>query len=262
MSDAPAIPTTEELHAFADGLLATERRSAIESWLASRPDEAARVADYSRINAELHRLYDPVLSEPVPAAWQEQPRRRWLPSPAHMAVAAGWLALGLVGGWLLRDAMIAPPRTSPSAVALTPPLSTQAAIAHSVFVVEVRHPVEVAANEEEHLVAWLSKRMGRALKAPRLDSHGFKLVGGRLLPAAEGGVACQFMYEQASGKRITLFIKSAPGASAETAFHFAEREGVSTFYWLDGPLGYALSGDLDRDALLRLARQVYEQINS
>ena len=58
----------------------------------------------------------------------------------------------------------------------------RAAIAHVVYSPEVRHPVEVAANEEAHLVRWLSKRLGIQLKVPHLGALGYSLVGGRLLP--------------------------------------------------------------------------------
>ena len=37
----------------------------------------------------------------------------------------------------------------------------QAVLAHVVYSPEVRHPVEVRAAQQEHLVQWLSKRLGR-----------------------------------------------------------------------------------------------------
>ena len=49
--------------------------------------------------------------------------------------------------------------------------------------------------------------------------------------------------------------------SSETAFRFAQERGVGVFYWLDGKFGYALSGEIDKAALLRVAEAVYQQLN-
>jgi anti-sigma factor RsiW len=49
--------------------------------------------------------------------------------------------------------------------------------AHAAYVPEVRHPVEVAASEQQHLIAWLSKRLSRPLRAPSLDAAGYQLLG-------------------------------------------------------------------------------------
>ena len=80
------------------------------------------------------------------------------------------------------------------------------AVAHAVYTPEVRHPVEVHADQEAHLTAWLSKRLGAPLKPPALADAGYQLVGGRLLPGATGSVA-QFMYEDASHQRLTLYVQ-------------------------------------------------------
>ncbi|HEX7465011.1 MAG TPA: anti-sigma factor, partial [Usitatibacter sp.] len=69
----------------------------------------------------------------------------------------------------------------------------------------MRHPVEVDAKDQDHLVKWLSKRLDMALTVPVLSTEGFELLGGRLLPGNDGPVA-QFMYQDASGKRLTLYV--------------------------------------------------------
>jgi anti-sigma factor RsiW len=46
-----------------------------------------------------------------------------------------------------------------------------------------------------------------------------------------------------------------------TAFRFANEEGISVFHWLEGPLSYALAGEIDRAALLAIAEAVYQQIS-
>ena len=138
-------------------------------------------------------------------------------------------------------------------------LVAQATAAYRVYSVEVRHPVEVRA-EEAHLIGWLSKRVGTPLSAPDLRDYGFALMGGRLLPATDG-VAAQFMYEDAAGRRVTSYMR-ANTSGEETAFRFSEQDGLAAFYWLDGALGYALVGPLPRPEMLELARAMYRQTES
>ena len=116
------------------------------------------------------------------------------------------------------------------------------------------------ADQQEHLVKWLSKRLGSELKAPVLTQQGFELVGGRLLPGGKGPVA-QFMYQDARGQRITLYISLRDAEPRDTAFRFSQEDKVAVFYWIDGKLGYALSGEMDRVSLLAVATVVYRQLN-
>lgn len=136
----------------------------------------------------------------------------------------------------------------------------RALAAHAIFVPEVRHPVEVDAGQQQHLVAWLSKRLGVTIRAPMLESLGFQLLGGRLLPA-DGQPAAQFMYQDAGGRRLTLYARRGLGGNRETAFRFAEQDGIGAFYWVDGDLAYALIGDLSRPMLDQVAHAVYRQLN-
>ena len=124
----------------------------------------------------------------------------------------------------------------------------------------MRHPVEVGADQQAHLVAWLSKRLGAPLKAPQLGAQGWELEGGRLLPGQRGPVA-QLMYRNASGARLTLYVSTEQQAGRDTGFRFAQEGPVSVFYWIDGKFGYALSGTLDKAALAAVANAVYAQLD-
>jgi len=250
-----------ELHAFVDGELEAVRRADVEAWLADNPEAAARVTFYRQLNEALHRRYDHVLSEPVPPAMLHPSRRRLPATMGRAALAASLLVASFVGGWFANQALRAP-QIVERVVQVPVPMTAQAAMAHAIYAAEVRHPVEVGADEEAHLMRWLSNRMGREVKAPHLQTLGYRLMGGRLLPAADGGAACQFMYENASGTRVTLFIRNADADQKETAFHFkVESNGVSVFYWIDRHFGYALSANLPREELLRLARAIYDQLS-
>jgi anti-sigma factor RsiW len=246
----------DDLHAYLDGELNAEQRAAVEAWLAEDPTQAERLRLWTEQKDGLHRLFDPVLDEPLPPRLsvgaitrQQHPLRRALP---RLAAALALLALGGLGGWALRGVLPAASGTPPAAMV------AEALSAHRVFVAEIRHPVEVAVSERAHLVGWLSKRLGTEVKVPDLEPAGFALMGGRLLPASSGPAA-QFMYESKTGQRVTLYLRHNEGGTV-TAFKFASQNGIEAFYWLDGPFGYALVADLPRDQLLPLAKAVYHQI--
>ena len=249
-------PVTEaELQAWVDRQLPPARRAAVDDYLALHPAEAARLHAYREHAVALRARYAAVLDEAVPAALAARRlpphwRARSLRAAAMLALTLG----GGVAGWLARDAA-APDAAPPLAAALP----RSAALAHAVYTPEVRHPVEVGADQQAHLVAWLSKRLGAPLKPPQLAAQGYALEGGRLLPGQSGPVA-QFMYRDAGGARLTLYVSTEQTHSRETGFRFAQEGDVGVFYWIDGKFGYALSGNLDKPALAVLANAVYPQL--
>ena len=252
MNTSQQRPPEGDFHAYVDGRLDAARRTEIECWLAGNADDAERVTAWRRHKEALHAMFDRTLEEPVPERLQRSARpqrhRFW-----GFAAAASWIAIGGIFGFMLRGV---PPTTPVS----TPTLAHNAAIAHVVYSPEVRHPVEVGADQETHLTQWLSKRLGTPVKVPHFSAEGFDLIGGRLLPGDKGPVA-QFMYQDAQGRRLTLYVRTDAAENRETAFRYALEGKVSVFYWLDGRLGYALSGELPREQLLRIADAAYKQLN-
>lgn len=258
MSDEAQV-SEAELQAWVDGQLAPSRRAAVEAWIGARPEEAERLADERRLGAALRAAYDPVLGEPVPSRLERAARRRaaWRP----YAVAASWVVLGfaagLGAGWQLHGARPVPAAMLPGDPMI---MARRAAMAHATYSPEVRHPVEVGADQEQHLVTWLSKRLGVKVRAPKLDEAGLTLVGGRLLPGDIGPVA-HFLYQTPNGRRLTMYVRAEPSKNRETAFRFSRENNVSVFYWIDRDCGYALaSADLSRDELLNIATLVYKQL--
>ena len=249
-----AVPLTDaELHAYVDGGLSPARMEEIAQYLAQHDEDAWRVAAYRMQNQRLQEVYDWLLVEPVPLHLQSAGGARKPRTWYRYAAAAMLMLVSGTAGWHLHD-QVTGTRVQTTQIARV------AAMAHAVYSPEVRHPVEVGADQEEHLVRWLSKRLGTSLKIPHLAPEGYALVGGRLLPG-ERGPAAQFMYQDAKGQRLTLYVRVSNEARAPTAFRFAQENGVGVFYWLDGRLGYALSGEADRAELLRVADAVYRQLN-
>jgi len=254
MVDHDSPVTEDELHAYVDGELPADRRGAVEAWLATHAQDAARITAWRQQIEDLRARYGKVALEPIPArlALDRLPRKGhlWLGAAVASTIAA--FVMGGFIGWVARGSSAA----LPSGYEM---FAADALDAHRLYVVEVRHPVEVPGNESAHLVQWLSKRVGYQLRAPDLERIGLKLVGGRLLPGPSGAAAF-FMYENASGERFTLYCARANAPDSALRYHALEQVGA--FYWFDSDRAYAVSGEANRDRLHKVAAAAYEQIES
>jgi anti-sigma factor RsiW len=259
MSGAENKITEADLVAYADERLDATRRESVEAWIADHPDDRKRVETWRNQTTMLRAVLDPIAAEPVPAALTvalspRAPRHLAWTGPALAASLA--LAIGLGGGWYLGNSGWP---TAGEGKNRAEVIAVEGYRAHKLYTREVRHPVEVDASEEKHLVTWLSKRIEAPLRAPDLTGEGLKLLGGRLIPVG-GEPAAQLMYETATGDRYTLFAARADGTQP-TALHFEDWGGIGCFYWVEGDIGYALNGPNDRDRLMTIATKVYEQLS-
>ena len=235
MIDRDRNVSEDELHAYVDGELPADRRGAVEAWLATHPDDAAKVAAW-RSQAELIRArYGAVAEEKPPhrldigaadcaaAPARSPPRPRPLVAAFLVGGVAGWTARGVEARVAVR-----PQRASPA----------DALDAYRLYVVEVRHPVEVPGDQRPHLVEWLSKRVGSPLRAPRTRQGGTEA---RRRPAVAGpdrrhGILHVRGARRASASRS---IAAAP-AIEETALRYTTGEQNAAYYWVDGNLAYVL----------------------
>ena len=250
----------DDLQARIDGRLPPERVEMVDTYLAAHPEERERWSQYAEQREALRAAFGAQPGGPIPTRLQvshllARRRRRRHRQLARIAAAVALLILGGVGGWTIRDVL--PSLTLSASAILASAVFDDAIAAHRTFSVETRHPVEVGANEEAHLVQWLSKRLGHRLIAPDLTALGFQLMGGRLLPA-DGGPAALFMYENGKGTRLTCYYLSA-NVGGETEFKYREQNGTSAFYWVEDGLAYAIAANTDRDLLLKVAEIIYQQ---
>lgn len=259
MTGDPARTVSEaDLQAYVDDRLPPERRADVEAHLALHADDAAKVAAWQQQAEDLRAHFaggmdEENVSPALAALFAAQREHSFGRTAMRIAALLVVAVLGVGAGWYGRG-------LTPSTAGVAA-LPQEAARAHLVYSREVLHPVEVPAREEQHLVAWLSKRLGTALKVPSLTGQGYALVGGRLLPASSGNhTAAQFMYENRQGQRLTLYVRSGEGEE-DTSFRFAGEGSAAAFYWIDGGFGYALTGESGREALLPAARVVYEQLS-
>jgi anti-sigma factor RsiW len=252
MTDNEVPVTEDELHAYVDGELPSDRQPAVEAWLAAHPDDMARVNGWRALADAIRARYGAVATEPVPARLSlrqiERADRSWYGVAAAATIAA--FVVGGAAGWTAHD--VTTPR--PNAAATS---TAEAVDAYKLYVVEVRHPVEVAGNEEAHLTQWLSKRVGYQLRIPDLSPVGLKLVGGRLLPGPRGAAAF-FMYESTNGERFTLYSTRAGGP--DSALRYNVDGQVGALYWADSNVAYVVNGEANQERLHKVAETVYAQI--
>ena len=262
--------TDEQLSAWVDGELEAAERDQVQAWLQAHPEDMARVQAWAADREVLGRMFGSVLLEPAPEAlkatvWRREARTppRW----AMAAMAAGLVVAGaLLGGGAVwqwqqqRQLEMAAQLRQQLAPGTAQGWVQRAVFAHSVYVAEPRHAVEVKA-QEEHLSRWLTRRIDIPVKLFDLQAQGFELVGGRLLPDGPGKSA-QLMYQDAPvtgpPRRVTVYLRK-PDKGTDAAFRYEQQGKLGLFYWVEEGAGYALVGELPKETLLALAQAIYKQ---
>ncbi len=240
----------DDLHAWADRQLPRDRCAAVGAYLAAHPDVASRLAGYVAQDTGLTAALRPKFEEPIPARLRIDTllARRRSRLTGHVARAASLLlvaGLGAAAGWAghgwTGDG-------SPLRVA-----TTSAIAAYETFTVEVRHPVEVRADEGAHLTQWISNRLERPITPPDLSPLGWRLMGGRVLPTAHAPAA-QLMYDNNRGTRLTVYVQPM-GIDGEE-FRYTQQGDIRTIVWAEHRLALVVTGKVSRDGLMAVAARV------
>ncbi|MFN8719891.1 MAG: anti-sigma factor family protein [Rhodospirillales bacterium] len=273
----------DDLHAYVDGVLDEARRIEVEALLARDPEAAAKVANWRAQALALHALFDPVLDETPTATMRTAADRLTVARVAangdrrgawgggaalRLAAAVALVVTGSVGGWMgatWTGSRTAERPVRTAAVTPTPgptPLQTFAAAAmraHNFYTVDNPFMVELGADDRDRLDGWVSERLGKPVFGPSLEAAGYQLVGGRTLPTAYGPGG-QYIYEDDQGHRITLFVGSPRSQAPDNAVTIYEQGDVTSAYWVEGPLAYALIGKIGRDRIKEISAKVHTTI--
>jgi anti-sigma factor RsiW len=252
----PGRPVAEEdLHAYVDGALDDERRATVDRYLQAHPDVAERVAAYIAQRQALRAAFAALGSEPLPPQLnlarlvEARLVRRHKPWRSIAAVALA-LALGGAAGWWAGSR----PPTGIDA------LAREAGASYAVYAADKHRPVEIRAAQREDLTRWVSNRLNRPVAAPDLSALGYELLGGRLV-ASTHGAAALFMYENANGRRLILYIR--PMSAGETTpiapIDIGDMDGCA---WIERGVGYSLIAAETYDRLLELSRYVRQEVRS
>ena len=251
----------DDLQAWTDSRLSSDRVPILEAYFAAHPDAAAH-AQTDRANlAALRARLAPVAEEPIPArlrignivaARRDRRNARLL----AIAAAVGWIIIGGIGSWVGRDFFL--PR-GPRDVLRAEATTRDAVAAYRTFSVEVAHPVEVGADQKPHLVQWLSRRLNRTIVIPDLSKEGFQLMGGRLLPT-DSDPAAVIMYDDEKGTRLIVYTRADRSLSPHSAFR-PERDGdVQTLRWTDAGQSYVVTARADPARLMPIAEAIDGQV--
>lgn len=256
-----------DIHLSLDGELHAENCAAFTAWLESHPEMQARSARFAADREALRQSLAPALAEAVPGRLSAvlDDRRGLAPSSATKGSIAPNLAL-----WLMRVAAVLAiftigavagfglgTRRAPQA-GQDRVLADSAIQAHDIYAAEKLHVVEVKADQRDHLVGWLSKRVGLSLVAPDLSGEGYELLGGRLLPQG-AKTAAQFMYQNDAGDRVSIYVTREQGGG-DTGFRAAREGDTRALYWMDDDYGCAIAGDAPEPAMTAMADTAYRQL--
>jgi anti-sigma factor RsiW len=245
-----------DLQAYVDDVLDPRRRMEVEEYLATRPDEAARLAVYRLQNEELRLLvHRPLRPAPEPLRRLEARLALRLgrrPLLRVVQAAAAVLALAVTGaaGWMLNELGRREPPPLPA-----PTLASTSPAAPALELTDASPPSETVLGQQTAALGWLSDRLGVAIGAPDLRELGFTLVGGRLL-AAGSAPAVKLLYQDEGGRALTLAV--ALWENRDTSFRFMRDGHLAVLLWQQQPFALALMGEVERGELMRIGRQVQE----
>lgn len=256
MSDTPV--TEAELQAHVDGRLPPEREAIVLAWLSAHPKDARRLEAYRRQTDILRESFAPVLEEPLPPSLDLRIRERQarrgtgFRRMAIAASAAGLLAIGGSGGWMIRG------WNEPARVG-TAALAREGMANYAVYASDTVRPVELAADQRDMIDKWFSRRLSRPVRAPDLTSAGLNLIGGRLV-ATEYGPAGLYLYCDRLGQRVALYVR--PMKVDRTARMTARSSGgINGWTWSDDGLGFGVFGSHAQNRLHETADMVRAQMS-
>lgn len=254
MSD-PRPVTEDELHAYVDGVLDAARHEAVTLLLQRDPAIARRVEAFRTQRDDLRAILGPIADEPVPldldvTRLAQDRRRPPMPSWATAAAVVLALAVGGGGGWALRG-----PGPEANGVAA---LAREASDNYRVYAADTERPVEMGPDQRMRLVSWMSDRLGSPVAPPRLESAGYRFMGGRLVTTPHGPAA-MFLYDDASGQRLAVMIRPM-AVEKNAAMSEHENRGVGGVAWSRRGMGYSLVADATPERLHPLADEIRRQL--
>ncbi len=241
----------EELHAFIDGELPSDRAGMVAAAVEADPILAARVAAFAADKAALAAAYRPIGRQPVPASWialieraaAAPTRRRKGPPWVRWAVGlAACLVLALGGVALLEQQ--GPPEGS---------ILAQAEAARQEQTLALRRLTGAALADVPTRDAELTHAVGLKLRAPDLARLGWNLVEIDLYAKAAA-----LRYRAEGDRTLTLFVRPSTGAPR---FDLFETGAVRVCLWQDEVVGAVMMGEMSAGQMMRVAGAAYAALN-
>ena len=245
----------QDLHAYVDGRLETERHGHVEQYLGQHPEAKARIQGWQAADEAVRAALAWRAEEPVPASlglsnvMQVRMTRRRAPWRVAASLVVG-LAAGSAAGWYARG-----PETPTGLAAL----GNEAMAASRTFAADPTHPVEFGPAQSAQLVDWAAQHFGRQVAPPDLTGSGYELLGGRLV-ATEHGAACMFIYANAAGQRVSLFVRPMERRDLNAAMRPIGGPNLAGYAWARDGMGFSLTSTGPGPVLHDLSKQVQDAL--
>ena len=137
-------------------------------------------------------------------------------------------------------------------------LSREAADNYRVYAADRARPVEIPGAQQAVLTKWISNRLKRPVAAPDLTIAGYRLMGGRLV-ATPHGPAGLFLYDNAQGVRLAVFVRPMEKTDQNAPMADSSVDGLDGVAWADDGLGYDLAGPVPAHDLRPIANELRRQ---
>ena len=238
----------QDIHAYIDAELDEEGRREIAAAIPEDEALRSRVESFQADKAQISRLYEGLLFEPVPARWtalieKRSPGRRIAFSRSAIMALAAVMLLVICGAIAYRQMLPGEEPIIEEALAAR----SNALAAHEVIALNAPQKLS-AANT---LVA-AALRM--QVKAPDLSTMGYRLSGIRVYEDVPGGKAVELLYRHTDNRVFALYLRRPSG---EARFDQFKRGELRVCIWQDDVLGTVMSGEMSAAEMQRLASLAY-----
>jgi anti-sigma factor RsiW len=247
----------EELHAFIDGELPSDRVGVVAAALEAVPILAARVAAFAADKAALRAAYQWIGQEAVPAAWIARIQRAAATRPARRRISprASWavgLAASLVllvgSATLLYQSNRPDQRNRPDGSILT-----QAEAARREQILAISRLTGAALADAPSRDAVLTHAVGLQVRAPDLARLGWKLV-----EIDTYAKAAALRYRTENGSTLTMFVRPSTGTPR---FDLLKTGGLRVCVWQDEVIGAVMMGEMSAGQMMRVAGAAYAALD-
>jgi anti-sigma factor RsiW len=242
-----------DLSAYVDGELDDNVRREAAAWIARDPRAAETVAAYQVHDAALRRAFaGSEESDLVNVLVSRQPARPARRLALRAAAALLFAVIGFGGIYLAE-------RQPASDV---PAFAARAAAAYVAYGPDFSGHQALTIADRTLLDRWLSQRLGESFVSPDFTADGFALIDADVVADGDGPAA-QLVYRDGQNRLLAFYVKIDPSdtsiptpAPGQSRFSWIKQDNRRICFWADGPYRLALTGDFDREQMLKLAKQI------
>lgn len=151
-------------------------------------------------------------------------------------------------------------KVSSSYAPLTPtqlPANMLALSAHNTFAVDLVHPVQVKANDMEHLENWLSYRVDSRVLLAEYNNVGYALVGANIVPDGKHA-SSMLIYENAKQERVSVFTRYYGGSHDMSNIRSDKGLDLNLLSWQENGAQHTMVSSLELKELRTIFNTHYQ----